>query len=136
MITSTFPSLLDFSFLATTILRVTLGFIFIWFAYSKFFKEKHARIAFFEKLGLRPAKQYFHAITGIEALAGVLLVVGAYTQIAALTTGVLMTLATIIKWRKPSALPHNTIEFYILLAVVSFMLVFFGAGAFAFDLPL
>ena len=136
MITSTFPSLLDFSFLATTVLRVTLGFIFIWFAYSKFFKERHARIAFFEKLGLRPARVYFYTINSLEGLAGVLLVVGAYTQIAAIITGVLMTLAVVIKWRKPSALPYNTIEFYILLAVVSFMLVFFGAGALAFDLPL
>lgn len=136
MITSIFPNLLDFSFLATTILRATLGFIFIWFAYSKFFKERHARIAFFEKLGLRPARVYFYIINSLEGLAGILLVIGAYTQVAALTTGILMTLATIIKWRKPSALPHNTIEFYILLAVVSFMLVFLGAGAFAFDLPL
>lgn len=134
MIMSTFPNLLDFSFTATAVLRITLGIIFIWFAYAKYFKEKHARIAFFEKLGLHPAHIYFTAITALEGFVGALLLVGAYTQVAALTTGVLMTLASIIKWRKPSALPHNTIEFYILLAVVSFVLMSLGAGAFAFDL--
>lgn len=136
MITSVFPSFLDYSFLAITFLRITLGLIFIWFAYTKIMRERTMRVAFFEKLGLRPPHAFFWTISGVEGVVGILLVLGAYTQIAALVTGVLMTIATFIKWRKPSALPYNTIEFYILLAVVSFTLVSFGAGAFAFDLPL
>ena len=131
-----FPDLITYSFVATFGLRITLGFIFIWFAYVKYFRERKARIAFFEHLHLRPAHIYFALITGIELIAGIMLVVGLYTQIAALVVAVLMTLATIIKIRKPSALPHNTVEFYILLAVVALVLMFIGPGAFAFDLPL
>lgn len=133
---SLFPDLFTYGFLATGIIRITLGLIFIWFAYTKYFRERRERIEFFEKLKLRPAKVFFGFVAGIELLAGIGLTVGYYTQAAALVTGILMVLATLIKNHKPSALPHNTIEFYILLAVVSFSLLFLGPGAFAFDLPL
>lgn len=136
MLTNTFPHLLDYSFLATTILRVTLGLMFVWFAYSQFFQKRHPHVAFFEKLGFHPERKYITLLTSIGGIAGTLLVVGAYTQIAALTIGTLMTLTIIMKLRKPSAFAHNPIELYILLAVVSFVLAFLGAGAFAFDLPL
>ena len=131
-----FPNLLNYGFLAAGILRMALGLIFIYFAYEKFFIERTERIAFFEKLKLRPAKVFFGLVTILEFSAGVGLLIGFYTQIAALATGVLMTLATLIKWHKPSALPKNTIEFYIILAVTSFALLALGPGAFAFDLPL
>ena len=133
---SIFPDLFTYSFLATFVLRFTLGAIFVWFAYAKYFHERKERIAFFEHLNLHPAKIYFLVITGIEFLAGVMLIVGIYTQIAALAIAILMTLATILKIKKPSTLPRNTAEFYILLAVVALVLMFIGPGAFAFDLPL
>lgn len=133
---SLFPSLFDYNILAIFALRITLGGIFVWFAYTKIFRERTERIAFFEKIGLTPAILFFTAVTGIELVAGVLLTVGLFTQGAALATGILMTIATFIKWRTPNALPYNTIEFYILLAIVSFSLLFFGPGIFAFDLPL
>lgn len=132
---SLFPHLFDYSFLAIGVLRITLGLIFIWFAYSKVFYERVERIAFFEKLKMRPAIVFFSLVSGAEFITGVGLVVGFYTQLAALITGSLMTLATLIKANRPHALPYNTIEFYILLAVVSFVIMFIGPGAFAFDLP-
>lgn len=133
---SLFPFLFDYGILAITVLRITLGGIFVWFAYTKVFRERAERIAFFEKIGLSPAVPFFIIVTGIEFVAGVLLVIGLFTQGAAIAVGALMTLATIIKWRTPNALPYNTIEFYILLAIVSSSLVFLGPGIFAFDLPL
>lgn len=133
---SLFPHLFNYSFLATAILRITLGFIFIWFAYAKFFPERKERIAFFEKLGMKPVILFYALTNGAELVAGVLLVIGLYTQAAALVTGVLMIIATGIKWHRPQALPYNTIEFYILLVVVSFVLMFIGPGSLAFDLPL
>ncbi len=133
---SLFPSLLDFQMLGIFMIRVTLGFIFVYFWYEKVTHQRAERIHFFEKLGLRPARVYFGVVSSIEGIAGVLLVVGIYTQGAVLVTGTLMLIATLIKWRNPSALPRNTIEFYIILAVASFALLFLGAGAFAIDLPL
>ena len=133
---SLFPSLLDFQMLGVFVLRVTLGLIFVYFWYEKITRQKAELIRFFEKLGLRPAKVYFNIVSSVEGVAGVLLVVGLYTQGVVIVTGSLMLLATIIKWRKPSALHRNTIDFYIILAVVSFSLLFLGPGAFAIDLPL
>lgn len=133
---SLFPSLFDYSLLAITVLRVSLGLIFVWFAYVKIFREQIDRIAFFEKINLRPAIFFYSLVTGLELIAGVLLVIGLYAQAAALVAGVLMTIATLLKWRKSDALPRNTIEFYFLLAIVSFSLLFLGPGVLAFDLPL
>ncbi|HAS84716.1 MAG TPA: hypothetical protein DCS23_01410 [Candidatus Yonathbacteria bacterium] len=133
---SLFPSLLDFQMLGVFALRVTLGLIFVYFWYEKVTHQRAERINFYEKLGLRPSKVYFWTVSSVEGIAGALLVVGLYTQGAVLVTGALMLVATFIKWRKPSALPRNTIEFYIILAVASFALLFLGPGAFAIDLPL
>lgn len=133
---SVFPQLFDYSFLAITVLRITLGVIFIFFAYGKLFRERSMRIAFFDKLSLRPAIVFFSIVTGLELIAGIFLTIGLFTQIMAMITGTLMVLATLIKWRRPDVLPYNTAEFYILLALVSYSLVFLGPGSFAFDLPL
>lgn len=133
---SLFPSLFDYGILAIFTLRVTLGLIFIWFWYEKMFRERAARVRFFEELGLTPAMLYFTLVTYAEGIAGVFLIVGLWTQGAAMVTGILMALATLIKWRNPSALQKNTIEFYIILAIVSFALLFLGPGVFAVDLPL
>ncbi|MFZ2303746.1 MAG: DoxX family protein [Minisyncoccia bacterium] len=140
---SLFPSLLDFQMLGVFALRVTLGLIFVYFWYEKVTHQRadespDSRLGrrLKEKLGLRPSKVYFWVVSSVEGVAGVLLVIGLYTQMVVLVTGALMLLATIIKWQKPSALPRNTIEFYIILAVVSFALLFLGPGAFAIDLPL
>ena len=133
---SIFPNLLNYSFFATGILRIILGLIFIYFAYEKFFLERKERTLFFEKLKMRPAKVFFGIVTGLELLGGVGLLVGFWMQVATLITGALMTLATFIKWHRPHALPKNTLEFYLILAVVSFALLALGPGAFAFDLPI
>ncbi|MHB1118357.1 MAG: DoxX family protein [Minisyncoccota bacterium] len=133
---SLFPSLFDYSFLAIGILRITLGLIVIGFAYTNTFKGRADTLAFFEKLRIRPANIFLKIAVGIELLMGILLTLGYYTQAAALVAGVLMSLVALIKWHRPNLLPHNTAAFYLLLAVVSFTLLFIGPGAFAFDLPL
>ncbi|MBI5798693.1 MAG: DoxX family protein [Candidatus Yonathbacteria bacterium] len=133
---SLFPFLLDFQMLGVFMLRVTLGLIFVYFCYEKVFLFRKDQILFYEKLGLRPAKVFSLIVASLEGLTGALLAVGLYTQGVAIVAGVLMALATIIKWRSPSALPKNTNDFYVILTVVSFSLLFLGAGAFAIDLPL
>lgn len=133
---SLFPSIFDYQMLGIFMLRVTLGLIFVYFWYEKVTHQRVERIEFFEKLGLHPAKVYFAVVSSLEGIAGLLLVAGLYTQGAAIVTGSLMILATITKWRRPEALHRNTIEFYIILAVASFALLFLGPGAFAIDLPL
>lgn len=133
---SLFPELFDYSFLAIGILRITLGLIFIWFAYSKTFSEHTDYLAFFEKLRMRPAKVFLNIAIGAELLVGASLVAGYYSQAAELVGGALMALTTLIKWHRPNVLPQNTAAFYLLLTMVSLTLLFVGPGAFAFDLPL
>lgn len=133
---SLFPYLLDYQMLGIFMVRATLGLIFVYFAYEKYFHERRERIEFFEKLKLRPAKVFFGVVALAELVAGIGLTIGLYTQAFAIVTGVLMTLASFIKHHRPSVLPKNTIEFYIILAIASFALLFLGAGAFAVDLPL
>ena len=133
---SLFPHLLDYQMLGTFMIRATLGLIFIYFWYEKVFLFRKDQIHFYDKLGLRPAKVFSMLVASVEGITGALLTIGLYTQGAAIVAGSLMTLATLIKWHKPSALPKNTNDFYFLLAVVSFALLFLGPGAHAIDLPL
>lgn len=133
---SLFPHLFDYSFLAIGILRITLGLIFLWFAYIKIFSARTEYLSFFEKTKVRPTKVFLNIAIGIELLIGLSMVTGYYSQAAELVGGALMTLAALIKWYRPNLLPHNTAAFYLLLSVVSLTLLFIGPGAFAFDLPL
>jgi len=132
---SLFPNLLDYSFLATGVLRITVGIIFLSFWYYGFTHAREIRTQFFEKLKLRPAKVFFWITSAIEGVAGLFFVIGYCTQAVALVMGSLMLLTSFIKHHKPTVLPKNTTEFYVLLSVVCFTLVFLGAGAFAVDLP-
>lgn len=127
------PSLFRYGAHATALLRITLGVVFVYFAYEKLIVDRPARIAFFEKLAMRPPVVYFAAITAAELLAGVSLTLGWFTQGGGIVTALLMFVATIVKWRKPTALPHNTVEFYVLLTVVSVTVVVSGPGAWALD---
>ncbi|OHA83657.1 MAG: hypothetical protein A2937_02065 [Candidatus Yonathbacteria bacterium RIFCSPLOWO2_01_FULL_47_33b] len=133
---SLFPELFNYSFLAIGVLRISVGIIFLWFAYIKTFKERADYLIFFEKLKMRPAKLFLNIAIVVELLIGAAFTAGYYTQIAALSAGVLMTLASLIKWHRPSMLHQNSVSFYFLTAVVSLALAFIGPGAFAFDLPL
>lgn len=133
---SLFPDLFNYSFLATGVLRATLGLIFVWSAYKKFSSERGAYLEFFEKLKMRPTKIFLNIAIAVELLSGIGITAGYYTQVALFVTGTAMTFAALIKWHRPNTLPKNTIEFYIILAVLSFTLLAIGPGAFAFDLPL
>lgn len=132
---SIFPDLLTYGLIAPFILRVSLGLVLVYFSYLKFGKDRMEKIVFFDSLGMKPGVFYVNTIGGIELIGGILLVVGAYTQIAALGAALIMLVATFIKWRHPESL-RNDIEFYILLFIVALSLVFLGAGFFAIDLPL
>ncbi len=132
---NTFPELLNFSFVAITFLRVVAGLIFVYFGWLKLTKDKEVKIRFFEEAGFKPAIFWLYLIAFVEIIVGVMIVVGFLTQIASMIASLIMFASIIIKLWKPSSLP-NTTDFYILFFVVFFYLMFTGAGAFAFDMPL
>ena len=133
---SLFPSLFTYQLLGVFMIRVALGFTFVrlWHVGVKYHKEE--QLESLNKMGLRPAGLFAWIISFVKLVGGLLLVIGLWTQGAALATGIMMLVASVIKLYKPDLLPRHKFGFCFLLAIVSFALLFLGAGAFAFDLPL
>ena len=135
---SLFPSLFAYEFLAITLIRVTLGLVFLWlwFRSLRIDKDKAEQIAFFEMVGLRPARLFWGVLSFTKATLGVLFIVGLWTQGAALVAAALMLGAGGIKHLKPQLLPIHNAPFCFVVAAVSLALLFLGPGALAIDLPL
>lgn len=133
---SIFPTFLNYQMLGIFLVRIALGFTFIHFWHTGRSYQKAEQIKFFETLHLLPARLFFEVVSIIEGVTGAFLIVGLWTQGVALVGGVLMLAASFVKVRKPELSPKHTAGFYFTLALFSFALLFLGAGAFAFDLPL
>ena len=129
------PSLLSLGFFAPTILRIVLGLLFVVFGINKLTKQKTEKSKFFEKMGLRPGYIFTAVFGAIELAAGVLLIIGLYTQIAAITAAVISFGAFYTKSRQIELLPESK-SYYFILFAISVSLALTGAGALAFDLPL
>lgn len=132
---SPFPVLLSFGLLAPFLIRVLLGIFFVQYGWFKIGKGCGEKIVFFEKAGLRPGNMFVWTFGAVEIVGGIMLILGFYTQVAAIILSLIAFGAVVIKFRKPTILTAD-MDFYILLFVATLSLLFSGAGAFAFDLPL
>ena len=132
MILNTFPDLLTFGIIAPFIVRVVLAFIAINLGYLKLGKEKLEWKELFETIHFRPAQFFVKLFAVIEILGGLMLLVGAYTQIVAMVFAVIFFCEAIIEYREES-LEDRNLTFYILLFAISLSLIVSGAGAFALD---
>lgn len=130
-----FPELLTYSQIAPFVLRIVLGLIFIDLAYLKVYKERLDWRRSFEALGLRPADTLVYIYAAIEFVAGLLLILGLYTQIAALAIAVVTGIEIFLEWKDGNFFKRDLV-FYILLFIIAISLLLTGAGAFAFDIPL
>ncbi|MEK7207938.1 MAG: DoxX family protein [Patescibacteria group bacterium] len=128
------PDLLAFGLLAPFLLRVTLGLVFLDFGWNKL-RRKDEKAAFFESLGWRPGARYALVLGIVEVVCGLALLVGVYTQIAALAAAVILAGALYLKQKHREKWPHDR-RLFLLLLVISLSLIFSGAGFLAFDLPL
>ena len=134
-ILNVFPDLLMFDRLAPLILRVVIGLILADVGYLKFKGELARWKLFFEGFGIK-GKDIFVKIFGfIEILGGMALILGLYTQAAALVIALITFIEAYAEY-KDSALVKRNIVFYILLLAISISLLFTGAGSFSLDLPL
>lgn len=118
---SLFPSLLSWSQLSPFLIRLTLGIVFIFWAYRSF---KSKEISSTEKV-----------FGYLEGVAGILLIIGLWVQAAALFACVKLAFCLVGKIRRKMFLTDG-INYYILLLVMAISLLITGAGFFAFDLPL
>jgi len=130
-----FPDLLTYSLLAPFILRVVAGLIFIDLGILLFKNEKERWLISLSSLKIPNPKLAIKILGSIEIMAGVMLILGFYTQIAALVLTLLTFTEVFIEYKQPEILKRNLV-FYLMLLAIVFSLLLSGAGAFAFDLPL
>ncbi len=117
---SLFPTLLAYDGFTPFLLRLTLGSIFIYWAYGKLYRRIDAKTTL---LGV------------IELLSGGLLIVGYLTQLAALVAAIILFVHLINKIKNKSFL-NKGVNYYLILFVISICILISGAGFIAFDLPL
>lgn len=122
-----FPALLSFSLLGPFFLRVVVGTLFLLFA-MQLYREISGG-------GHKAERLVAWGIVGIEGLSGVSLVLGYYTQIGAILGSGVAIFCIVLRTRFPKIITESQ-TLYILLLTISLSLIFTGAGAFAFDLPL
>ncbi|MDB5266791.1 MAG: hypothetical protein JWN89_606 [Parcubacteria group bacterium] len=132
---NTFPELLTYSQMAPFLLRVVIGLIFIDLGLLKFKSEKGRWIESFKALGFGSAEIFVSVLGALEVLGGVMLLIGIYTQVAALGFIILTGMEIYLEYKEAALLKRN-IVFYVLLCAIAFSLLLTGAGAFAFDIPL
>ncbi len=132
---SIFPNLLTYQLLAPLILRIVLGLIFIDLGNLKLYKEKHAWVTFFHLIRVRPAHIFVTIFGILEILGGAFLMVGFLTQLVALVFA-LIVFAEMYVEMQDSTLIKRDLVFYVLILSICISLLFLGAGAHAFDLPL
>lgn len=130
-----FPDLLTYSLLAPFILRVVAGFIFINLGVLAFKNEKERWLVSLETLKIPSPKLALKILGLVEIVAGVMLILGFYTQIAALILALLTFAEAYVEYKDPMILKRNFV-FYLMLLSILLSLLLSGAGAFAFDLPL
>lgn len=117
---SLLPGLLAFEQLAPFLLRLTLGFIFIHWAY-KVWKIK------------TESKQAISSI--LFGVLGFLLIIGLFTQLSGIVSTIYFGIKLFGKFKEKTLLTDG-VNYYLILFIVSVCLIISGAGVFAFDLPL
>lgn len=132
---SLFPSLLDFGLFAPTLLRLVAGLIFIDLGYLVLTSEKSSWDWLCNAMGLKPSVFWRRLLGYIEIIGGILLIIGLYTQGAALLLAILVLIELIIEYKEPTFVKRD-LAFYVLLLTLTFSLLLTGPGLIAFDLPL
>ena len=131
---NSFPELLNFSILAPLILRAVAGLIFMNLGSLKLSREREGWIKSFQILGWRPEGFFVGLLGIIEVVAGLLLIIGAYTQISALVLAITAICETLIEYKEENILKRDFV-FYLLLSAICLSLLLTGAGLFSFDIP-
>lgn len=130
-----FPELLMYSSFGPLILRIILGLIFIDLGILKFRGEKEGWLSSFETLGLRPADLFLPLYALLQIIGGSFLLIGLWTQVAALTFVIFSGIELYVEWQAGEILKRDMV-FYLLIFVISLSLLATGAGAYAIDIPL
>ncbi len=120
---SLFPYLFTFEQAAPFILRIVLGITLAWFGY--------------QKIQQRGESSGSNSILygAVEIIVAIFLIIGLYTQLAAIINIGILLIKLGHKVRSKQFLTDG-INYYILLLAMAVAVTLMGAGWFAFDLPL
>ncbi|MFA6404596.1 MAG: hypothetical protein WCW03_01185 [Candidatus Paceibacterota bacterium] len=122
---SIFPSLLTYEQLSPFLIRLSLGAVFLFWAYRSFRANKSSNnVSLNTKI-----------IQIIEGLLGIMLIIGLWTQLAALIILIDLIVRLIDRIRGKAFLTDG-VNYYLLLLIMAISLLVTGAGFFAFDMPL
>ncbi|MBU3668763.1 MAG: DoxX family protein [Candidatus Taylorbacteria bacterium] len=130
-----FPELLDYGFMAPSILRITIGILFVFLGYQKYNSHKEHLSEFLSSIKINPARTIVQTLGGVEIVLGLLFITGTLTQIAALIA-LIITLVSIVLAVKQPDLKLRSVTEYILISVIATSLILSGAGFMAIDFPL
>ncbi len=130
-----FPELLSFGLLTPLLLRLVVGFIFLNTGYLKLTRERERWMIFMRAIRFAPAREWTMALGLAEIIGGVLLILGLFTQYAALGLLLLTAKEWLVEY-KEDVLVSRDITFYTLIIAILISLLLTGAGFLAFDLPL
>lgn len=129
-----FPSLLVYSFFVPTLLRTTVAVAFFYIAYYLGREEKKFVGVKIPIVGTMRSWMVWVSVI-VSALVALCLLIGFETQWAALVGILIMSKHLWATRSYAKYLPFTCIT-YTLLLIICLSLLFSGAGAFAFDLPL
>lgn len=120
---SIFPSLLTYQEISPLIIRLVLGITLVYFGYQK-------------TLGKGKSSGSNTKAYGVgEIITGAFLVIGLYTQLAALINVIILIIKIGHKINRKAFLTDG-VNYYALLLAMALSLLFTGAGFLAFDLPI
>jgi uncharacterized membrane protein YphA (DoxX/SURF4 family) len=120
---SLFPYLFTYDQAAPFILRLVLGITLAYFGYKKI-----------QKKGKSSGSNSL-VYGAIEILIAIFLIIGLFTQLAAMLNAVILIIKLGYKIRDKAFLTDG-INYYVLLLAIALAVIVLGPGWFAFDLPL
>ena len=118
---SLFPSLLSWNQLSPFLIRLCLGITLIFLKYKTF-----------KKSGATSKEK---VVSVIEFISAILILIGLWTQLAAIVIAIDMIIRLLDK-AKSRAFLTDGVNYYLILFVLAISLALTGAGFFAFDMPL
>ncbi|MFY9462025.1 MAG: DoxX family protein [Candidatus Sungiibacteriota bacterium] len=129
-------SLFLYSDWAPLVLRLMLGAAFMAHGYPKLFKAENRQMfsGWLESMGFKPGKFWALVVGVVEFYGGIALILGVYTQIAAILIAVNMLVAMWkAKWGKVGFTAQGGWELDLAYLVIAVSLLLTGAGAWSLD---
>ena len=120
---SLLPDLLDFASIAPIFLRLALGGTFLGYGLRELFKPKYL------------PSSYARIVGTWDSLIGALLIIGLFTQVAALLAGLELIGYLIIRLANKTKM-SIPIDYLLVMLAIALSLILLGPGLLAFDLPL